>query len=51
MVAGISNTTPFTSKFFPLDKRNWFYDPETMTLGTIIGNYKSIMGVFDSPKP
>jgi hypothetical protein len=51
MVAGLNNLTPFTSQFFPIDKRNWYYDPTSMTLGTMIGNNRSIIGVFDSPKP
>ena len=51
MVAGLSNITPYTSGYFPLDKRNWWYDPITMTLGSMIGDIKSVLGIFDSPKP
>lgn len=50
MVAGINNRTLYTSAFFPLDKRNWWYDPITMTLGSMIGDIKSVLGIFDSPK-
>lgn len=51
MVAGLDNITPFTSAFFPRDKRTWYYDPKEMTLGTEINNIRNIIGVFDSPKP